>query len=152
MRNTHIEIAPIAGALGAELGGVDVARDLDDGVIGEIRQALLDYGVIFFRDQHLDIERHKAFTRRFGDIFIHPNYSGVSADPEIVDIRREPGDKKIVGKDWHNGGGATDGGHPLDPTQCSITRSSVTWRTVSGSPPANLLPESMWGVGSHHQG
>ena len=34
-------------------------------------------------------------------IFIHPNYNGVSADPEIVDITREPGDKRIVGEDWH---------------------------------------------------
>ena len=101
MRNSHIEIQPIAGALGAEIGGVDVAQDLDDAVVGEIRKALLDYGVIFFRDQKLDIVRHKAFTRRFGEIFIHPNYKGVSADPEIVDIRREPGDKKIVGEDWH---------------------------------------------------
>lgn len=101
MRNSHIEIAPIAGALGAEISGVDVAQDLDDGVIGEIRQALLDHGVIFFRDQTLSVERHKAFTRRFGEIFIHPNYNGVSADPEIVDIKREPGDRKIVGEDWH---------------------------------------------------
>ncbi|HET6605190.1 MAG TPA: TauD/TfdA family dioxygenase [Rhodopila sp.] len=101
MRNSHIEIAPIAGALGAEIGGVDVAQDLDDAVIREIRQALLDYGVIFFRGQKLERDQHKAFTRRFGEIFIHPNYNGVSADPEIVDIRREPGDKKIVGEDWH---------------------------------------------------
>ncbi|WP_158928216.1 TauD/TfdA family dioxygenase [Acidisphaera sp. S103] len=101
MRNSHIEVMPIAGALGAEIGGVDVAQDLDDAVIGDIRQALLDYGVIFFRDQTLDVARHKAFTRRFGEIFVHPNYKGVSADPEIVDIKREPGDKKIVGEDWH---------------------------------------------------
>ena len=101
MRNSHIEVAPIAGALGAEISGVDVAQELDDGVIGEIRQALLDHGVIFFRDQTLSVDRHKAFTRRFGDIFIHPNYNGVSADPEIVDIKREPGDRKIVGEDWH---------------------------------------------------
>ncbi len=101
MRNRHIEIHPIAGALGAEIGGVDVAEELDDALIGEIRQALLDHGVIFFRDQKLDPARHKAFTRRFGEIFRHPNYQGVSADPEIVDIRREPGDKKIVGEDWH---------------------------------------------------
>ncbi|MFO1024820.1 MAG: TauD/TfdA family dioxygenase [Acetobacteraceae bacterium] len=101
MRNTHIEISPIAGALGAEIGGVDVAQDLDDAVIREIRQALLDHGVIFFRDQTLSIDQHKAFTRRFGEIFIHPNYKGVTADPEIVDIKREPGDRKIVGEDWH---------------------------------------------------
>ena len=98
MRNSHIEIRPIAGALGAEVGGVDVAEDLDEAVIGEIRQALLDYGVIFFRDQKLDIVRHKAFTRRFGGIFIHPNYKGVSADPEIVDIRREPGDQRLLAR------------------------------------------------------
>ena len=78
-----------------------MADDLPDEAISEIRQALLDFGVIFFRDQTLDVDRHKAFTRRFGEIFIHPNYAGVSADPEIVDIRREPGDKKIVGEDWH---------------------------------------------------
>jgi alpha-ketoglutarate-dependent taurine dioxygenase len=79
MRNSHIEIRPIAGALGAEIGGVDVAEDLDEAVVGEIRQALLDYGVIFFRDQKLDVVGHKAFTRRFGEIFIHPNYKGVRA-------------------------------------------------------------------------
>src|SRR5438067_437169 len=101
MRNSRIEVLPVAGALGAEIGGVDVATDLDDAVITEIRRALLDYGVIFFRDQKLDIDRNKAFSRRFGEIFVHPNYKGVTADPEIVEIRREPGDKKIVGEDWH---------------------------------------------------
>ena len=96
-----IQISPISGALGAEIGGVDVSRDLDPAVIGAIRQALLDHGVIFFRNQTIDVAQHKAFTRRFGEIFIHPNYKGVSADPEIVDIKRAPGDKKIVGEDWH---------------------------------------------------
>jgi taurine dioxygenase len=101
MRNAQINVMPIAGALGAEIGGVDVAEELSDATIRDIRQALLDHGVIFFRNQNLDRDRHKAFTRRFGDIFIHPNYNGVSVDPEIVDIKREPGDKKIVGEDWH---------------------------------------------------
>jgi taurine dioxygenase len=44
MRNSHIEVLPIAGALGAEIGGVDVAQDLDDAVISEIRQALRSTG------------------------------------------------------------------------------------------------------------
>ena len=101
MRNRHIDVQPIAGALGAEIFGVDVSRHLDDAVIAEIRQALLDHGVIFFRDQTLDVEQHKAFTRRFGELFVHPNYKGLTADPHVVDIKREPGDKKIVGEDWH---------------------------------------------------
>ena len=101
MRNSQIEVRPIAGSIGAEIHNVDVSQDLDDRTIGDIRKALLDHCVIFFRDQKLDTERHKAFTRRFGEIFIHPNYKGVQADPEIVQITREPGDKKIVGEEWH---------------------------------------------------
>ena len=101
MRNSQIEVRPIAGAVGAEIHNVDVSQDLDDGTIADIRKALLDHCVIFFRDQKLDAERHKAFTRRFGKIFIHPNYVGMQADPEIVVMTREPGDKHIVGEDWH---------------------------------------------------
>jgi taurine dioxygenase len=101
MRNSQIEVRPIAGTIGAEIHNVDVSKELDDRTIGDIRKALLDHCVIFFRDQKLDAERHKAFTRRFGKIFIHPNYKGMQADAEIITITREPGDKKIVGEDWH---------------------------------------------------
>jgi taurine dioxygenase len=101
MRNSQIEVRPIAGTIGAEIHGVDVSTDLPDGAIADIRKALLDHCVIFFRDQTLDVERHKAFTRRFGEIFIHPNYKGTQADPEIVEITRLPGDTKIVGEEWH---------------------------------------------------
>jgi taurine dioxygenase len=101
MRNSQIEVRPIAGSIGAEIHNVDVSQDLDQATIADIRQALLQHCVIFFRNQRLDADRHKAFTRRFGELFIHPNYRGLQADPEIVVITREPGDKHIVGEDWH---------------------------------------------------
>jgi taurine dioxygenase len=101
MRNSQIEVRPIAGTIGAEIHNVDVSQELDEATIGDIRKALLDHCVIFFRDQKLDAERHKAFTRRFGKIFIHPNYKGMQADAEIITMTREPGDKKIVGEEWH---------------------------------------------------
>jgi len=101
MRNSQIEVRPIAGSIGAEIHNVDVGEDLDDATIADIRKALLDHCVIFFRNQKLDAERHKAFTRRFGEIFIHPNYKGMQADPEIIVITREPGDQRIVGEEWH---------------------------------------------------
>ena len=101
MRNSQIEVRPIAGSIGAEIHNVDVSQDLDDATVADIRKALLDHCVIFFRNQKLDAERHKVFTRRFGEIFIHPNYKGMQADPEIIVITREPGDKKIVGEEWH---------------------------------------------------
>jgi taurine dioxygenase len=101
MRNSRIEVRPIAGALGAEIYGAKIGDDLDDDLIAEIRQALNEYGVIFFRDQKFDAEQHKAFARRFGKIFVHPNYRGMQDDDEIVMIRREPGDRHIVGEDGH---------------------------------------------------
>ncbi len=101
MRNTFIDVRPIAGSIGAEVHGVDISTDLPDGAIGEIRQALLDHCVIFFRDQTMNVAQHKAFTRRFGKIFIHPNYNGVVPDPEVLDVVRNPGDVHIVGEEWH---------------------------------------------------
>ena len=101
MRSNRIEIRPVAGAIGAEIHGVDLAEKLDDRVIAEIRAALNQYCVIFFRDQEIDAQQHKEFARRFGEIFIHPNYRGMQDDNEIVMVRREPGDQHIVGEDWH---------------------------------------------------
>ena len=95
-----ITVKPIAGALGAELSGVDLGADLADEEVATIRQALLDHGVIFFHDQDFDTERHKQLARRFGDIFNHPFL--ISEDPDIVTIVRNPGDKRIVGEDWHS--------------------------------------------------
>jgi len=98
---TRLDVQPITGELGAEISGVDLGADLDDATIAEIRHALLEHGVIFFRDQEFDAEQHKRLARRFGEIFVHPNYAGTQADPEIVMIRREPGDTRVVGEDWH---------------------------------------------------
>jgi taurine dioxygenase len=101
LTTTRLEVRPIAGALGAEIHGVDLARDTDDATIAAIREALLEHCVVFFRDQSLDADQQKRFARRFGDLFVHPNYVGLQADPEIVEIKREPGDTRIVGEDWH---------------------------------------------------
>ena len=98
---TSIEVRPLTGALGAEVHGPDLSAELDDATVAAIRQALLDHCVIFFRDQRFEATQHKALARRFGEIFIHPNYKGTGPDPEIVDIRREPGDLRIVGEEWH---------------------------------------------------
>ena len=82
----RITVSPIAGALGAEIRGLDIGAGLDEAAIAEIRRALLEHLVIFFRGQQIDDASHKAFTRRFGDIFIHPNFNTGEGDPEIVRV------------------------------------------------------------------
>jgi len=97
----RITVSPIAGALGAEISGVDIGKPIDDETFAEIRRAWNEHLVIFFHDQRLDDEALMAFGRRFAPLFRHPNFVPVDDTPDIVRIRRTPGDKKIVGGDWH---------------------------------------------------
>jgi taurine dioxygenase len=97
---SEIRIEPVAGALGAEVLGVDLGRPLSDATFATIRAAFLAHGVLFFRD--LDVPRHNALASRFGKLSLHPNIQGSKADPAVIDIVRNPGDTKIIGEDWHS--------------------------------------------------
>lgn len=97
-----LKIRKIAGALGAELSGVDLSQDLSDATIAEIRQAFVTHQVIFFRDQALTPERQLAFGRRFGPLNIHPYVAGMDAHPEVMEIVKEPEDRVNFGGGWHS--------------------------------------------------
>jgi taurine dioxygenase len=99
--NATISVKPVAGALGAEIFGYDLGAGIDGDQAAAIRKLLLEYGVIFFRGQTLDDTQFKAFARCFGDFFRHP-YLIPEGDPNIITIRRAPGDRHIVGEDWHS--------------------------------------------------
>ncbi|HEX4433597.1 MAG TPA: TauD/TfdA family dioxygenase [Acidimicrobiales bacterium] len=74
----------LGATVGAEITGVDLTAPLPDEVVAELRQALHDYKVIFFRDQPLDPHHHVAFARRFGDLEIHPFLPSNTGEPELV--------------------------------------------------------------------
>ena len=102
IRNHGIEVRRFAGALGAEIGGVDLSENLPDRTIAEIRAALVEHQVIFFRDQALTPEQHTRFGRRFGPLNIHPNVKGMDGHPEVMEIVKEPTDKINFGGGWHS--------------------------------------------------
>lgn len=99
---SQLDVRPMTGALGAEIFGVNLSEPLDDAVVADIRKALLDHCVIFFRDQDLQPEQHKALARRFGRIFVHPNLVASNGDQEIITLVRRPHDTSIVGEEWHS--------------------------------------------------
>ena len=101
LETDNLRVAPLSTAIGAEISGVDLPRELSEATIAAIRQALLDHCVIFFHDQDLSVDAHKRLARRFGEIFIHPNFNTGDHDPEVVTIVRKPGDTRIVGEEWH---------------------------------------------------
>jgi len=96
----RIEVKPIAGALGAEIGGADLAA-LDDEMFKEIEAAWLDHLVVFFRNQTITPEQQIAFAKRFGEIHHHPFMKSMDEYPDILEIIKEEGDTKAFGEVWH---------------------------------------------------
>jgi alpha-ketoglutarate-dependent taurine dioxygenase len=82
-----LDIAPLSGTIGAEIRNVDLHQSLDPSTVSSIRQALLDYKVIFFPRQHLSPAEHKAFATYFGEITnAHPVVPGIEAHREVFEI------------------------------------------------------------------
>jgi taurine dioxygenase len=96
-----IVIEPVAGAIGAEISGVDLSAPLDSATVAALRQALLDHLVIFFRDQRLDMDRYMAFARAFGAPVEYPLIKGLPGYPVITEIVKEPHQTVNFGGVWH---------------------------------------------------
>jgi len=97
-----LKIRRVAGALGAEISGVDLSKELSDETIAAIRAAFVEHQVIFFRDQALTAAQQVAFGRRFGPLNIHPYVAGMADHPEVMEIIKEPSDKVNFGGGWHS--------------------------------------------------
>ena len=100
----HVTVAPVAGACGAIVGGVDLSRDLEDEVIAEIRRAVLDHKVVFFRGQSLTAEQQVAFSRRFGPYSPVPFIEPLAEHPEVIAVIREAREEQsyTFGSLWHS--------------------------------------------------
>jgi taurine dioxygenase len=101
MRNSRFEVRPTSGALGAELLGIDLANDLDDGVVADIREAFNEHGVVFFRDQELTPEQHIAFAERIGPINVNRFFKSAPGYPQIAEVRKEAAQTTNIGGGWH---------------------------------------------------
>jgi taurine dioxygenase len=85
--SVQLDIAPLSGTIGAEIRSIDLHQPLDPETLGAVRQALLDYKVIFFPGQHLSPEEHKDFAAAFGEITVaHPVIPGLEEHKEVFEI------------------------------------------------------------------
>ena len=96
-----LEILPIAGALGAEIHGIDLANDLGREDLECLRNLLNEHEVIFFRDQDISPARQKALALAFGPLQTHPAYDTVEGFPEITILESTP-DKPTKIEVWHS--------------------------------------------------
>ena len=96
-----LEVAPLSGALGAELFGADLSKPLSNEVFDEVYQAFLDHLVIFFRGQDLTPQQHRDFAARFYKLEEHPFVQSLEGIPEIVEIVKEADEVANWGGPWH---------------------------------------------------
>ncbi len=114
---TTLTVRPIAGSLGAELYGLDLA-DLDEAGYQELRAALRAHLVVFLPDQHLSPDAHRELGRRFGEVEVHPFIRKLDEDhPEVVVLESERG---MIADVWH-----TDVTFAESPPQFSILNMQV---------------------------
>jgi taurine dioxygenase len=97
-----VTVSPIAGAIGAELSGVDLGRDLRDEVVATIRQAWLQHQVVFFRDQDLSAEQFLAFAQAIGEVDRYPFVPGIEGQPDIIAVTKLPDETVNFGGIWHS--------------------------------------------------
>lgn len=101
MRNSAIEVRPVNGYIGAEIGNIDLAEPLSDSTLEDLRQALGQHGVIFFRDQSLTTEQHDAFARRFGKPTDINFVKTVDGHANMSIVSKEEDQLKNIGGGWH---------------------------------------------------
>jgi taurine dioxygenase len=98
----RIEVRPLSGALGAEIGGIDLAAPLDEATVAALRTALLEHVVIFFRDQSLSPHDLLAVARRFGEAVEYPFVRGLPECPLVLPVIKEAHERSNFGGVWHS--------------------------------------------------
>lgn len=97
-----MQVAPISGALGAEISGVDLRSGLSNQQAADVHAAFLTHHVLFFRDQSMTAEEQLRFTRTFGEPALYPFIQGLPETPEVIEIIKTESDTANFGGSWHS--------------------------------------------------
>jgi len=92
----------IAGALGAEISGVDLTKDLSSEEAKEIRDVFLKYNVIFLKNQSLTAQQFMNFAKKMGKPIEYPFVKGIEGFPEIIEVKKLEHEKVNFGGVWHS--------------------------------------------------
>ena len=99
---TEIKVRKIAGALGAEISGIDLSQDITDDLAKKIRQVFLDSGVIFIKNQALTSQQFLNFAKKMGNPVEYPFVKGLEGFPEIIEVKKLEHEKHNFGGVWHS--------------------------------------------------
>ena len=97
-----ITVDKLTPVIGAEVAGIDLSGPIDIAQLAEIRRALVENLVIFFRGQTLSPAQHLAFGRLFGDLHLHPAAPHEPGLPELMTIYTDGNSTRANGEGWHS--------------------------------------------------
>jgi len=99
MQSNGITVTRVNGLIGAEIGNIDIAGELDESAIALITDAVAKHGIVYFRGQDLSPEAQLAFNNRFS-LTGRPNENPMTL-AQITMIEKEEQQLKNVGGGWH---------------------------------------------------
>ncbi len=83
------QVQPFSGAIGGVVQGIDLCQPIDDTAFAFLQAALLEYEVLFFRDQPMSPENHAAFANLFGQPQLHEAYDHVAGYPQLTILEND---------------------------------------------------------------
>jgi alpha-ketoglutarate-dependent sulfate ester dioxygenase len=150
-----LQIGRVGGSIGAEIRGIHIDADLDDGTIHEIRQALVRHKVLFIRDQqHLDDASHEEFAARFGDVIAHPTVPVSEGSRYLLELDSKEG---YAASSWHTDVTFVDS-YPaasfLRAVRVPEAGGDTLWANTEAayenlSEPLRLLADQLWALHSN---
>ena len=98
---SDLEVRPVSGGVGVEIANVDLAGDLSNSDFAAIRDAFIEHGLIFFREQNMTPDEHIAFAERWGEININRFFPRVEGYDQIAAVVKEKDQLGNIGGGWH---------------------------------------------------
>ncbi len=97
-----MKIKRIAGALGADISGIDLRHGISEALAAELRAAWLEHQVIFLRGQPLTPQGFLDFAKAFGKPIEYPFVKGLDGFPEIIEVKKLEHERVNFGGIWHS--------------------------------------------------
>jgi taurine dioxygenase len=158
IRTTDITVRPLTPTIGAEILGVDLSASLTPAAMAQVKQALWDHQVIFFRDQHLSPQQHLSFGEQFGSLHVHPlQRSRHPEHEELLVIHADANSTYVAGEDWHTDvscEAAPPMGSMLYLTEVPPTGGDTLWASMYAAHDAlsTAMKEFLEGLTAIHDG
>ncbi|MEP5764496.1 MAG: taurine dioxygenase [Halieaceae bacterium] len=114
-----LDIQPAGAALGAEIKGIDLRQPVSDELYAVLRETLVKYQVLFFREQAMEPAQQQALAERFGPLQTHPAYATVPGHPAITILESTTEKPSLIEK-WH-----TDMTFRAHPPMGTLLRSRI---------------------------